>query len=88
MFKFIGIIVVVAVLYLGFDSLQKWYTGDATPQEAVSEVRKRVGETLVGEKTTDSTRQTQPSQSAKPGATPQGNKPLDTDEMLRDMMKK
>ncbi len=49
MFKLIGIVVVAVVLYLGFDSLQGWYKGEATPQQAVNEVRKKVGEKLVGD---------------------------------------
>lgn len=48
MFKLIGIVVVVAVFVLGFDAIRKWYVGDATPQETVSEIRKVVGEKIGG----------------------------------------
>lgn len=91
MFKLIGIVVVVAVLYLGFGAISKWYSGDATPQETVTEVRKRVGETLVGDKDApknsgDSSVARQPA--AQPAQATPAQKPLDTDEMLRQMMKK
>ena len=48
MFKIIGFGVVALVLFWGFDSIRKWYEGDATPQEAVGEVRKTVGEKIPG----------------------------------------
>ena len=48
MFKIIGFGVVALVLFWGFDSIRKWYEGDATPQEVVGEVRKTVGEKILG----------------------------------------
>ncbi len=89
MFKLIGIVVVVAVFVLGFDAIRKWYVGDATPQETVSEVRKLVGEKIGGEGASDnnlgdsklgSEGRPQPSAPAKQG--------MDTDEMLRKLMEK
>lgn len=50
MFRVIGIIVVCVVIYLGFDAIQRWYSGDATPKEAVTEIRKKVGEKITGDK--------------------------------------
>lgn len=50
MFRIIGILVVVVVVYLGFEAIQRWYIGDATPEETVSEIRKKVGESIVGDK--------------------------------------
>ena len=41
MFKLIGIIVFVVVLVVGFPSLMRWYSGDATPKETVEEIRGR-----------------------------------------------
>lgn len=49
MLKVIGLVVVIAVIVLGLGPLQKWYTGDATPQETVNEIRQRVGESVAGE---------------------------------------
>lgn len=50
MFRIIGILVVIVVFYLGFDAIQRWYIGDATPAETVSEIRKKVGETIIEDK--------------------------------------
>ena len=51
MFKLIGFAVVVAVIVIGFPSLKLWYSGDATPQQTVNDVRNSVGQKL---KTEDS----------------------------------
>jgi len=59
MFRLIGVIVFLTVLFFGFHSFQKWYAGDATPKETVDEVRNKIGEALVTEK-------------AKPAASPAG----------------
>ena len=48
MFKLIGIVVVVSILVIGFESIREWYSGDATPEEAVTEIRERVGKTISG----------------------------------------
>ncbi len=90
MFRLIGIFVVIGVLYVGYGAIQSWYAGDSTPQEAVTEVRKRVGETLVGDKseTVVGTGTSKGSPSSTQQSTHSQGKPLDTDEMLRQMMKK
>jgi hypothetical protein len=49
MFKLIGIIVVVAVLTIGFPALQRWYSGDATPRETVKQISDSVGQKLITE---------------------------------------
>ena len=46
MFKLIGFAVVVAVIVIGFPSLKLWYSGDATPQQTVNDVRNSVGQKL------------------------------------------
>ena len=51
MFKLIGFAVVVAVFVIGFPSLKLGYSGDATPQQTVNDVRNSVGQKL---KTEDS----------------------------------
>jgi hypothetical protein len=48
MFKLIGIVVVVSILVIGFESIREWYSGDASPEEAVTEIRERVGKTISG----------------------------------------
>jgi hypothetical protein len=48
MFKLIGIVIVVSVFVIGFESIRKWYTGDASPEETVTEIRDRVGKTISG----------------------------------------
>jgi hypothetical protein len=49
MFKLIGLAVVVAVIVIGFPSLQRWYAGDATPQQTVNDVRNSLGQKLTTE---------------------------------------
>jgi hypothetical protein len=89
MFKIIGMAVFFGVLFIGYGAFQDWYTGDATPQETVTEVRKKVGEKILGEESVSSA----PSKPSSPaGETPANasspGKALDTDEMLRKMMEK
>lgn len=50
MFKLIGIIVFVVVLVVGYPALTRWYSGDATPKEAVDEIRGKLSEKLATDK--------------------------------------
>lgn len=50
MFKLIGIIVFVVVLVVGFPSLMRWYSGDASPKETVDEIRGKLSDTLATDK--------------------------------------
>lgn len=68
MFKLIGIAVVVAVVVIGFPSLQRWYSGEATPQETVQEVRKSVGQKLITDDSGGS--KSAPSSAGNPAAAP------------------
>lgn len=43
MFRLIGFVVVIAVLFFGFSSLQKWYEGKSTPEETVNNIREELG---------------------------------------------
>lgn len=43
MFKLIGVIVVLAIVFFGYSSLEKWYEGNATPQETVLNIRDQLG---------------------------------------------
>jgi hypothetical protein len=94
MFKLIGIVVFVGVVFLGWPSFQKWYYGEATPQETVEQVRNKVGNALI-------TNQLQGSESnpnvanQKPIAqtnsqvkvSPSEDKPLTAEQLLRSMNK-
>ena len=44
MFKLIGMIVFVVVLVVGYPALSRWYAGDATPKEAVDEIRGKLSD--------------------------------------------
>ncbi len=70
MFKLIGIIVVVAVVIIGFPSLQRWYAGDATPQETVKEMRDSVGQKLMTEEGDKSGKSSASGKSAAPATRP------------------
>jgi hypothetical protein len=50
MFKLIGIIVFVVVLVVGYPALSLWYSGDATPKEAMDEIRGKLSDTLATDK--------------------------------------
>lgn len=89
MFKLIGIVVVVAVFVLGFDAIRKWYVGDATPQETVSEVRKVVGEKIGGEGAADNnSSKSRDGSDGRPQPAARAKQGMDTDEMLRKLMEK
>ncbi len=96
MLKIIGFIVVVAVILIGFGPLQKWYTGDATPQETVNEIRQRVGESVSGDSTSAETASGESTEGddAEPSSAEQllpanqdKDKPLTAEGMLKEMMK-
>lgn len=97
MLKIIGFIVVIAVILIGFGPLQKWYTGDATPQETVNEIRQRVGESVAGntakaektvaEETVELTEPEPPSPEQAPPINQEQDKPLTAESILKDMMK-
>jgi len=84
MFKLIGLIVVVAVLVIGYPVLQRWYAGDTTPKEAVNEVRNKIGDAISTDK------------GAAPGAADQaaggaqadkGGQPTSANQLMKEMMK-
>jgi hypothetical protein len=56
MFNFIGLIVVIIVLIVGFPALLDWYSGDATPKETVNNIRGRLSESLATDKDGNSQR--------------------------------
>jgi len=47
MFKLIGIIVFVAVIVIGYPSLKRWYSGEASPEQTLQEMRNSVGPKLI-----------------------------------------
>jgi hypothetical protein len=89
MFKLIGIFVVVSVLVLSYDSFKRWFVGDSSPQETVTEVRRKVGEVLIGDHARSHQGRGTDIKPIDPAAPSQSNGiPLDTSEMVREMMKK
>lgn len=82
MFKLIGIIVVVAVVIIGFPALQRWYTGEATPQETVKDVRESVGQKLLN----DDSKGKSSGDQAAPAAAPKNE--TDAERVLREMNQK
>jgi hypothetical protein len=80
MFQIIGVLVVVVVVYLGYDALHKWYVGDATPEETVSEVRQKVGERILGDNSGKS--------SDDKASSDQSDKPQSTQDRLRSTIDK
>ena len=89
MFKIIGIGVVVLVLFWGFDSIRKWYEGDVTPQEAVGEVRKTVGEKILGsdDVSRSAEKEAKPDNAGLQGGSHSSERPVSTDDMLKKLMK-
>jgi len=43
MFKIIGITVFIAVIVIGYPSINRWYKGEITPSEAVNSIRGEIG---------------------------------------------
>jgi hypothetical protein len=46
MFKLIGIVVFVAVIVIDYPSLKRWYSGEASPEQTLQEMRNSVGQKL------------------------------------------
>jgi len=82
MFKLIGIIVVVAVVVIGFPALQRWYTGDATPQETVKNVRDSVGQKVMTQEGDKSDKPSSPGKNAAP------SNETEAERVLREMNQK
>ena len=55
MFKLIGVIVFVSVVVIGYPSLKRWYSGEASPQETIHELRNSVGQKLMTEEPAQTT---------------------------------
>lgn len=83
MLRLIGLIVVVAVLYLGFGEIRSWYQGESTPQEMVDGVKQKVGESLVDTNgKSAATEGKSEATESKPAAAPES-----TQDRLRNMLK-
>lgn len=93
MFKLIGMIVAVAVLVIGYPALSRWFSGEATPKEAVQDVRNRLGSALLKDGNIDAPPQQQ--QAAQPAAAPAApaapaenpREPMSANQMIKNMMK-
>lgn len=57
MFKLIGVIVFVSVIVIGYPSLKRWYSGEASPQETIHELRNSVGQKIMTEEPAQATTQ-------------------------------
>jgi hypothetical protein len=66
MFKLIGIIVFVVVLVVGYPALSRWYSGDATPKEAVDEIRGKLSEKLATDKNANGKSESEDKSQAEP----------------------
>jgi hypothetical protein len=83
MLRLIGLMVVVAVLYLGFGEIRSWYQGESTPQEMVDGVKQKVGETLVDSNGKNAGENSKSEAAAsKPAPAPES-----TQDRLRNMLK-
>jgi hypothetical protein len=84
MFKLIGMIVFGAVIFIGYPALNRWYAGEASPQETVNELRNSVGQTLM---TNGQEKAIPPSEkSAEPAAPPRDE--TEAEKALRKLLEK
>lgn len=83
MFRWIGIAVVAAVLYWGFGAIKNWYYGELTPQEAVGEVKRAVGQKLLDSEHSGS-RSSDPKEGGKAS---NANEAASPNDLLKKMMK-
>ncbi len=69
MFRLIGMVVFFVVAVIGFPSMMRWYSGDATPKETVEEIRGKLSDTLANDKneaSEESSAGSTPNSSGKP----------------------
>jgi hypothetical protein len=88
MFKVIGFIVMLAVFFIGYPAINRWYSGEATPKETVEEVRNRVGTALI----TDDKQNIEPKKSPEESPSPSSKSDdsrdsTSADNLLKKMMK-
>jgi hypothetical protein len=53
MFRLIGIIVVLAIIFFGWDGISGWYRGEATPESAVNDIRRGIGSAITPSATSE-----------------------------------
>jgi len=92
MFKLIGLVVVIAVVFLGYPALSSWYSGESTPKEAVTDVRNLVGTALItdvkGTGNNAPDQQSKTHQSTPPVPQKENSQePLNANQMIKNMMK-
>lgn len=90
MFKLIGFVVVVVVVVIGYPALNRWYSGESSPQETVEDVRNRVGSALITDSKQNGLPQQQ--QTGQPAIPPTGQsdnsrEPMSANQMIKNMMK-
>ena len=47
MFRFIGLVVVIVIVVLGWPQIHQWYEGTISGKQAVGEIRNKVGNELI-----------------------------------------
>lgn len=96
MLKLIGLAVVIAIAVVGWPSIQRWYSGEATPKETVDAVRGKLGNAInPGTSAGGAGNGSLGTASAPHEATPNSPapapattaEPMSANKLMRDMMK-
>jgi hypothetical protein len=83
MFKLIGMVVFVSVVVIGYPSLQRWYSGEASPEQTLNEMRNSVGQKLIIEEQGKA-----PPSAEKQNAVPPPSNETDAEKALRKLLEK
>lgn len=85
MFKIIGIIAVLFVIYIGWDSLDSLYKGEISADEATQTIRSNVGGAISGAPIKERAESADSSNNPT-ASTPPDNKPKSAEQLIDQMM--
>lgn len=90
MFRIIGIVVVLAVVFFGWDGLSSWYRGESTPASAVNEIRRGVGAAISPGESASASRssESRPAQANQSAGSAPAPKPSSPGDMASDLIKR
>lgn len=71
-------------MFIGYPALNRWYAGEASPQETVNELRNSVGQTLM---TNGQDKVTLPTEKSAEPAAPKSNE-TEAEKALRKLLEK
>jgi hypothetical protein len=87
MFRLIGIVAVLFVVYIGWDSLDSLYKGEISADEATQTIRSNVGGAISGAPNREGNDSSESSKNPS-ASSPSDNKPKRAEQLIDQMMRR